>query len=78
MEYEARVNYMWSRFEDPVICVYDLTRFRGDVIIDIMRTHPFCIVGGMLQHNPFYVEPDQFLAERRERGITTDPSRPVA
>jgi len=26
------------------------------------------IVGGVLQQNPFYVPPDQFLQELRERG----------
>ena len=32
-----------------------------------MRTHPMIIVGGMLQVNPFFVPPDEFLAELRER-----------
>jgi hypothetical protein len=36
-------------------------------VIDIMRTHPMVIIGGVLQENPFYVPPDQFLAELRSR-----------
>ena len=32
-----------------------------------MRTHPMIIVGGILQENPFYVPPDEFLRELRER-----------
>lgn len=36
--------------------------------MDIMRTHPVVIIGGVLQENPFYVPPDQFLLELRERG----------
>jgi hypothetical protein len=35
-----------------------------------MRTHPMVIIGGLLQQNPFFVPPDQFLAELRERGLT--------
>ena len=35
--------------------------------MDIMRTHPVVLVGGLLQENPFYVPPDVFLAELRER-----------
>ena len=35
--------------------------------VDIMRTHPVVIVGGILQQNPFFVPPDQFLLEIRER-----------
>ena len=32
-----------------------------------MRTHPMVIVGGILQVNPFFVPPDEFLAELHER-----------
>jgi hypothetical protein len=35
--------------------------------MDILRTHPMVIVGGLLQSNPFFVPPDRFLAELRER-----------
>jgi hypothetical protein len=37
------------------------------VIVDIMRTHPMFIIGGVLQENPFFVPPDGFLRELRER-----------
>jgi hypothetical protein len=69
VEYEARVNHVWPRFKDSVICIctYDLAQFSGDVIIDIMRTHPMVIIGGILHQNPFYVEPDTFLKGLRER-----------
>src|SRR5262245_44005182 len=35
LEYEARANYLWLRFDgpfNPVICAYDLTKFAGDVV----------------------------------------------
>ena len=35
--------------------------------MDIMRTHPMVIVGGILQENPFFVPPDEMLRELRER-----------
>src|SRR5262249_54774932 len=75
VEYEARVNYV--RLKDVVICTYDLSRFRGDVVIDILRTHPVVIVGGILQQNPFYVEPDRFLEERRGRTAARTGSPPA-
>jgi hypothetical protein len=37
------------------------------MIIDIMRTHPMVIVGGVLQENPFFVPPAEFLKELRSR-----------
>jgi signal transduction histidine kinase len=35
--------------------------------VDILRTHPMGIIGGILQQNPFFVPPDQLLRELRER-----------
>lgn len=70
LEYEAKANDIWLRHEgpvNPVICTYDLTKFRGDTVVDIMRTHPLIIVGGILQENPFFVPPDEFLRELRGR-----------
>jgi len=67
IEFESRVNDVWRRHEDAVICTYHLGQFRGDEVIDIMRTHPMAIIGGILQQNPFYIPPDEFLREFRQR-----------
>ena len=67
VEFESRVNDVWCRHDDAVICVYDLAKFGGDTVIDIMRTHPMIIIGGVLQQNPFFVPPREFLREFRER-----------
>jgi hypothetical protein len=70
LEYEAKANELWERQEgpvNPVICTYDLTKFKGDVVVDVMRTHPMIIIGGILQENPFYIPPKEFLKELRER-----------
>jgi hypothetical protein len=67
IEFESRVNDVWQRHEDAVICTYNLARFGGDTVIDIMRTHPMVIVGGVLQQNPFYVPPERFLLELQAR-----------
>ena len=67
VEFETRVNYVSPKYDDPLICAYDLSKFSSSMIIDIMRTHPVVIIGGVLQENPFFVPPDQFLLEIRER-----------
>jgi hypothetical protein len=67
VEYEARLNYILPRYKDPVICVYDLAKFGGDIVVDTMRTHPITLIGGVLQENPFFVPPDEFLQELRGR-----------
>jgi MEDS: MEthanogen/methylotroph, DcmR Sensory domain len=67
VEYESRLNDVLSKYNDPVICTYDLSKFSASVLMDIMRTHPAVIIGGILQENPFFVPPEQFLRELRER-----------
>lgn len=67
VEYEAKLNYVVPKYPDPVICVYDLNKHSGSVVMDILRTHPMVIVGGVLQENPLYVPPDEFLAELKQR-----------
>ena len=67
VEYEARLNYILPKYNDPVICVYDLAQFSAGTVIDILRTHPMVIIGGTLQKNPFYTHPDEFLEELRSR-----------
>jgi hypothetical protein len=68
VEFEARVNDVWERHpHDAVICTYDLGKFGGAAVIDIMRTHPLVIIGGILQQNPFFTPPVEFLREYRRR-----------
>lgn len=67
VEYEARVNSLLLNVDDVVACAYDLTKFGGSVIVDVIRTHPAVIIGGSLHDNPFYVAPEQMIDELRQR-----------
>lgn len=62
VEYESRLNDILPNFPDPVICTYDLEQFSAGLVIDIMRVHPLVIIAGMLQENPFYVPPSEYIA----------------
>jgi hypothetical protein len=67
VEYESRINRMLPNYDIATVCVYDLNRFSASIVMDILRTHPQVIVGGILQENPFYVPPDEFLRELSKR-----------
>lgn len=69
IEFESRINQLWEQHDDIVVCVYDLARFGGETVVDILRSHPLVLIGGMLRENPFYIPPTQFLAELRERRL---------
>jgi hypothetical protein len=65
IEFEARVNYVVPKYDDQVICAYDLSRFGASTVMYALRTHPIVIIGGLLHENPFYVDPDALLLEMR-------------
>jgi hypothetical protein len=67
MEYEAKVHKMLIRYPQVTICAYNLSKFRGDTIMDALRLHPFCIVGGVPIANHFYIGSDEFLRELQAR-----------
>jgi hypothetical protein len=68
LEYESRINYMLPKYDMATVCTYDLAKFSATVVMDVLRTHPHMIVGGILRENPFYSPPDEFLRELRDRG----------
>lgn len=70
LEYESRANYFQTQRQHLVICVYDAAKFGGDVLIDVLRTHPVALIGGMLQVNPFFVPMAEFRDELQSRGQT--------
>jgi len=69
IEYETKFNHQFPNCADWVLCTYDLSRFGADIVIDGMRTHPLILIGGVLHENPFFVPPDRFLRELRERKV---------
>ncbi|RNM12203.1 MEDS domain-containing protein [Nocardioides pocheonensis] len=62
--YEAKLNRFLPRFPQVILCLYELERFDGEVLVDVLKTHPKVLLGGMLLANPYYIEPDEFLASR--------------
>ncbi len=63
VEYESRLNFILPRYDDTVVCTYDLGKFGASAVMDILRTHPMVIVGEVMQENPFYTPPDVLLPE---------------
>ncbi len=63
MAYEARLNYFIPGKPWISICMYNINRFSGAMIMNVLQTHPFTINGGVITANPYFVHPDQWLAE---------------
>lgn len=71
IEYESRVNYMLGGLKDVVVCAYDVSKFAGSVIVDVIQTHPAILIGGTLHQNPFYVPPDDLIPALTARRNST-------
>jgi hypothetical protein len=69
IEFEARLNDVLPRYDDPVICAYDANLLNGAIAVDILRTHPVAIIGGLLHENPFFVSPQEFLRKARQHVV---------
>jgi hypothetical protein len=65
--FETRVNYLAPKYDKIFCCTYDRARFSANVVMISLRTHSMVIIGGVLQEKPFFVPPDEFLREVRER-----------
>lgn len=63
VEYESRFNTVLRPGGDVVVCCYDVAQFNAALILDVLRTHPMVILSRVLQVNPFFVPPEQFLRE---------------
>jgi hypothetical protein len=65
-EYEARLNYILPKYDMAVVCAYDVAGFDVDLFTNILRAHPYVIIGGILRQNLFYVPPDELLTELKQ------------
>jgi hypothetical protein len=59
--YESELNRITSSSPVVVLCLYDLDRFSGEVVVNVVKTHPQVLIRGILVENPYHVEPDEFL-----------------
>jgi hypothetical protein len=60
--YESELNRVTSGSSAIVLCLYDLDLFSGEVVVNIVKTHPQVLVQGILVENPYYMGPDEFLS----------------
>ena len=66
IEYESRVSMLQRECPVTTVCQYDAEAFDGATIMQILKVHPLMVMHGSVVHNPFYVQPEEYLAEQRE------------
>lgn len=73
--YEARVNQLACHHECTLLCAYDINRFSGRVIADVLATHSHVIMNGQVHENPYYVDPVTYLQKLALRKPAEGPMR---
>jgi hypothetical protein len=60
-----------------VLCLYDLDRFSGEVVVNIVKTHPQVLIQGILVENPYYLGTDEFLRSASPVSATSRPASSI-
>jgi len=63
MEYEALINEVMYTHPVTPICQYDVNKFSGATILDVLKVHPMMIIHGQIVQNPYYMQPRDFLKD---------------
>lgn len=67
VQYEARINESLPRPADTVICTYDSASFSAATVLDILRAHPYVIMGDAITDNGLYTPPAALIHELHDR-----------
>ncbi|HEX6523220.1 MAG TPA: MEDS domain-containing protein [Streptosporangiaceae bacterium] len=59
--YEAEINELASPRPQLIMCLYDLDQWAGELVMNVLKTHPRIFVNGLVLNNPYYVPLRQFL-----------------
>lgn len=67
IEYEWKLNdRVFSNHPVTALCRYNLDKFTPSMIKSIIELHPFIIHDGMINENPYYVEPEGYRDNKVE------------
>jgi len=60
---ESEMNRILPLYRQVAVCLYDLEQFGGALIFNLLKTHQTLLLGGVLLENPYYMTPDEVMAE---------------
>lgn len=61
---EAEATEAGSQYLHLKMCLYDLDLFDGELVMNVLQTHPRIYVNGIIISNPNYIPASQFLASQ--------------
>jgi len=64
LPYESELNRFGPNDPQMILCLYDLQRFGGSIIVDLLKTHPKILLGGLVIDNPHFISPDDYASTK--------------
>jgi hypothetical protein len=62
--YESELNGFLKKYPAVIVCLYELGKFSGELLVEVLKTHPKVILGGIVLENPYYLDHAEYLASR--------------
>lgn len=62
VRYETWADEFVARCPQTVLCLYDLRKLGSGILMDLLRTHPKLLLGGLVIENPHHMSADEFSA----------------
>ena len=72
---ETEMRHFLALYPQVILCLYDVDRFGGEIISDVIKLHSKVLVRGMIVENPFYLAPDEVLASPYPHGENSASDR---
>ncbi len=61
---DSEMNRYLPLYPQVIVCLYDIDRFGGGALMNLVMTHPRVLVSGAVIENPHFLTPDEVLATR--------------
>lgn len=62
LRYESWADGFAAQFDHAILCMYDLQRLGSGILVDLLRTHPKLLLGGLVLENPHHIPHDERAA----------------
>ncbi len=60
VRYETWADGFAAQYPHAVLCLYDLRRLGSGILLDLLKTHPKLLLGGLVLENPHHISSEEF------------------
>ena len=68
LRFEAAINNYLGKLPAIMLCQYNQRMVSGQIANNLIKTHPYVILGEEIHENPFFIRPEKFLKGYQPEG----------